>query len=288
MNRGRQALDMNELIQLDKNTTENEFVVSNCGYFIAESSAHKMNKSPTLGYLLIYLHKGRVELPMPNGKNHVVEGGSVIIYKPHEATKLSYLSDPVNERYYVYFQGKDVENFLKKLKLADKRYYSVGDLSSIIKNFLKIIDDFKYHGLNEHIFRTTYLLDILTTISNVINPPQINHYPENYKQILDDIEKHYYQKITLESLSNKYSISVSTLRRYFKKYADTSPMDYVNSIRLDRATFMLIESDMQISEISYNVGFDDPLYFSKFFKNKMGLSPREYRKKYKPQFNFKK
>ena len=108
-----------------------------------------------------------------------------------------------------------------------------------------------------------------------------------YKQILYDIENHYFQNITLSSLTNKFSISVSTLRRYFKKYADTSPMEYINDLRLEKAKFMLIESDMQISEISYSVGFDDALYFSKFFKNKTGLSPKEFRKKHQRKTVFK-
>ena len=283
MNRGGNALNFENTLKQDN--SQKEFAVSNCGFFVAENSAHTMT-AKNAGYLLIYLHKGRVRVPMKDGKIQTLHGGSVIIFNPTEAPKLSYLSDPINERYYVYFEGTSTEKCLEKLKLADKRYYEVGDLSSQIKNFHKIMDDYKYHSFDDDIYRTTYLLNILTAISNVVNPTQKSYYPEMYKQILYDIEKHYFEKITLSSLTNKFSISVSTLRRYFKKYADTSPMEYINDLRLEKAKFMLIESDMQISEISYSVGFDDALYFSKFFKNKTGLSPKEFRKKHQSIHSF--
>ncbi len=285
MNRGGNALNFENTLKQDN--SQKEFAVSNCGFFIAENSAHTMN-GKNAAYLLVYLHKGRVRIPMPDGKSQTVHGGTVIIFKPCDTPKLSYLSDPINERYYVYFEGVSVERCLEKLKLADKRYYEVGDLSSQIKNFHKIIEDYRYHSFDDDIYRTTYFLNILTAISNIVNPTQKNYYPEIYKQILYDIEKHYFEKITLSSLTNKFSISISTLRRYFKKYADTSPMEYINDLRLEKAKFMLIESDMQISEISYSVGFDDALYFSKFFKNKMGLSPKSFRKKYQFPHDFTK
>ncbi len=285
MNKGGQALNLEQTLQ--QNNTDKDFVVSNCGYFIAENSPHTMS-AQKIGYLLIYLHKGRVMLPNSSGENEILTSGTVVLFKPHEVPKITYLSDPINERYYVYFEGKSVETCLEKLKINDKRHYTVGDLSAQIKNFHKIIDDYKYHSFDEDVYRSTYLLNILTAIANVVNPSQKSYYPDTFKHILDLIEKSYFEKITLSSLAKSFSISTSTLKRYFNTYMDCSPMEYLYAIRLEKAKFMLLEYDLQISEISYSVGIDDALYFSKFFKSKTGLSPRDFRKKYKPQFDFKK
>jgi len=44
------------------------------------------------------------------------------------------------------------------------------------------------------------------------------------------------------------------------------------------ATLLLKNSEMNISEIAYNLGFSDPLYFSKYFKKEIGVAPLQYRK----------
>lgn len=97
---------------------------------------------------------------------------------------------------------------------------------------------------------------------------------------MDTIENNYFEKLSLSELAENFSLSVSTLKRYFKKYTGQSPIEYINNTRINMAKFMLIDSNLQISEVSYNVGFEDALYFSKFFKKKTGLSPKEFRKKH--------
>jgi len=277
MNHGKTALTLEQTHELDD--LHKNFMVSNCGYFIAENSAHLMKRSfYNEGFLLVYLHKGRAKISFENNKKEIVSDGTVILFKPHSRHTLSYLSDPINERYYVYFEGHDALDYIKRFKLDSQPYYNVGDLSSIIKYFHKIIQDFKLHSLDDELFRTTYLLNILTTISNVVNPVKENDFPETFNRILDTIEKNYFAKLSLASLADNFSISVSTLKRYFKKYMNTSPMDYINDTRINRAKFMLLESDMRVSEISYSVGFEDALYFSKFFKSKTGVSPKNFRK----------
>jgi transcriptional regulator GlxA family with amidase domain len=64
----------------------------------------------------------------------------------------------------------------------------------------------------------------------------------------------------------------------FKKYTGISPGQYHLQLRLIRAKELLISTDQSIKEISYDLGFQSIYYFSRIFKNKLGVSPSEIRK----------
>lgn len=72
-------------------------------------------------------------------------------------------------------------------------------------------------------------------------------------------------------------VSESNFYLYFKAWANKSPVDYRNEIRINAARSMLTNSDLSISEIAARTGFDDPYYFSRVFKKLTGVSPRAFR-----------
>jgi AraC-like DNA-binding protein len=93
----------------------------------------------------------------------------------------------------------------------------------------------------------------------------------------ENIEK----KLTLHDLSNFSAYSNSHLTTLFKDRTGYSPIDYFISLKIQKACQYLDHSTMKITQISPKVGMEDPLYFSRIFQKKMGMSPSEYRKKEK-------
>ncbi len=71
-------------------------------------------------------------------------------------------------------------------------------------------------------------------------------------------------------------ISRSVLYRKMQKLINQSPHEFVNSIRLIKAAKLLSQKKMKVSEVAYEVGFNDPLYFSKCFKKQFGKAPSDY------------
>ena len=96
-------------------------------------------------------------------------------------------------------------------------------------------------------------------------------------EILDYIHSHYFNQITLSILSNKFSLSESYIARLFKNSISLKPSDYVNKIRISVSKTLLTETDYTITEIAEKVGFSDVYYFSKVFKNIVGVSPSKMR-----------
>lgn len=115
-------------------------------------------------------------------------------------------------------------------------------------------------------------------INSADRPGTQNYLPEKRVQILlDFIHSHYQDKITLEDLANAASISKTEVFRCFKSIMGLTPVSYINSYRLQSAAHILIETEKSIQEIAENCGFDDNSYFSKMFKRKYHVTPRNYR-----------
>ncbi len=82
----------------------------------------------------------------------------------------------------------------------------------------------------------------------------------------------------VEQLSRTAHLSRSQLYRKLKALTGEPPNAFIRKIRLHRAMELLTTTDLNISEIAYDVGFNDPNYFSRAFSNEFGQAPSEYRK----------
>jgi AraC-like DNA-binding protein len=93
--------------------------------------------------------------------------------------------------------------------------------------------------------------------------------------IAANIDKSLY---TVEDLAKDLTISRVQLYRKVKAILGISVSDHINNIRLEKSKELLLNSNQNISEIAYSVGFSSPNYFSTSFKNKYGVSPKEFKK----------
>ena len=87
-----------------------------------------------------------------------------------------------------------------------------------------------------------------------------------------------YAHVKVNDLAQYIGISRSYLTNIFKKQLNISPQEYLVSFRLKKSAELLRTSNMSIQEVAETIGYDNPLTFSKMFKQTYGVSPREYRK----------
>ena len=83
----------------------------------------------------------------------------------------------------------------------------------------------------------------------------------------------------VEDLAQALSFSRMQLYRKFKSILGSSANEFIRNYRIKRAAHLLIETDLNVSEILYDVGFTNRSYFSKCFKQSFDMSPKEYAKK---------
>ena len=84
-------------------------------------------------------------------------------------------------------------------------------------------------------------------------------------------------KFSVEDLADKLHLSRVQLYRKVKAIVGINISDHINNIKLEKSVELLKANQMNISEIAYSLGFSTPNYFSTAFKNKFGVSPKEYK-----------
>lgn len=106
-----------------------------------------------------------------------------------------------------------------------------------------------------------------------------NEYSPEIKTAIEYISKNLSVELGISDICEKINLAPSTLTRKFRKETGMSVGEYIDKLIMFRAERALISSDCSILEISEEFGFCDQFYFSRRFKEKYGISPREYRKK---------
>ncbi len=150
----------------------------------------------------------------------------------------------------------------------------------MLKNFQKVntLSSDKISGFK--LFMRAYLMEIIT--SCFLTDDEASENDDNIPEWLSDVCKQMYIKENFVA-GNKRMVELSGksreyLSRSLKKYMNTSLSDYVYNIRLEYASNMLKNSNMSISEICDDCGFDNLSYFYRKFNERYGSTPSAFRK----------
>lgn len=99
-----------------------------------------------------------------------------------------------------------------------------------------------------------------------------------YRKMSDFIYKNYDQKLSLDDIAMAGNISRSKCCIIFKKYAQNSPVDFLNLYRLEVSTSLLKNTNESISSIAIDCGFGQQSYYNRLFLREYSMTPKEYRK----------
>lgn len=91
------------------------------------------------------------------------------------------------------------------------------------------------------------------------------------------IEAHLFSQITIEELAKYNNLSVSSFKREFAKLYNDTPANFIRTKKLKKAAEMLSVSDVRISDIAFECGFNDLANFTRSFTEKYNISPTKYR-----------
>src|ERR1700682_825853 len=97
------------------------------------------------------------------------------------------------------------------------------------------------------------------------------------RRVTSVLDQQYKDPPSIEQLAGAVGLSASRLSHLFRNETGTSIQGYVLERRLVMAAMLIAQTDEQISQIAYRVGFGDVSNFNHSFKRRFGMSPREYR-----------
>ena len=105
-------------------------------------------------------------------------------------------------------------------------------------------------------------------------------YPKELQLAIQACESSLKGTPPLRVIASRAGVSTATLNRMFRKYLDSSPLEYIMGLRMKMAKELLLNTDFPVKDIADRCGFSSQLYFSTFFRKNAGFSPRDFRQKH--------
>ena len=242
-------------------------------------------------YLLHLVRRGR-GIVRANDMEYEIEAGSIFAIFPNQITYYeSSVEDPW-EYYYIGFNGKLAPGIMHRIGFERDQSIVVHmkQPDSVFETMQSIHD---VMGSREQIeANVLYILgqslNMLHTISHErqdavhvksrINQGQLGS--ETTRTLIAIIHFSLSQHISVSKLAERLNLNRSYMTALFKRDTGKSIQDYIADVRMGRAIILLQNPDLPINSVAFRCGFDDALYFSRVFKKRYGVSPREWRSQY--------
>ncbi|MCL6571691.1 MAG: response regulator transcription factor [Bacillus sp. (in: Bacteria)] len=284
--------DMDELIKV-----ANQFVVSeqNIGCALTDvftdfSELGNINKKSLLKLLDYQFYFPNVhffmkqDLPelIPKYENFNLDWFTSEFKRKHFDLAFQYLQDHVTKLSTCYtidiyeykaFFGNIIFNITI---LLGNMEFDTKELENTKYSYFKSIDEVRSAG-EAVVLLASFIEEANKCIFTIQNEP----HNQNMKNLLEYITIHYPEPLTLTNLAKHFHFNPSYLSSYFSTHNKEGFIEYLNKIRIEEATKLLMKDSASISEISGMVGYSDHSYFCKVFKKIKGLSPSQYKRKQK-------
>lgn len=231
-------------------------------------------------YLIHYVASGSGVYSI-NGLEYPVSAGQIFLTYP-DTTVYYQADDSIPwEYYWVGFNGSDARMLLKQTDFSKECPIIAIENGSDVKTLLLAI--YSGRGTNSYeqarmvgnlYLFLSYLIE--NSISPVANRAEVS---SGYlRSAMDYIAGNYSSNISVEDTARSVGISRSGLYRIFMKHLGVSPVAYLTDFRIGQACTLLKTSNLSIESVAYSVGYEDPMYFSRVFKQNVGFTPRQYSK----------
>ena len=189
---------------------------------------------------------------------------------PGPCEKLFFSYSRTALRHFAFFQSRP-EHFITHLEPSAR-------VKEILDAIFRLCREIRLPGNADRLdFRCAELLH--ETILNASLPQSEVDSPQKQAicRIASHLDLHFTEKIDFNELARRHGMSPRTFLRVWQKQFHISPGAYLLRKQLEEARRLLVETELKVYEIAELTGFSDPFYFSRFFKARAGLSPKEYR-----------
>ena len=284
-----------------KNSPPNFEQVPNAHFFIKRVS----NQNPTREFLhhyhdcyeLYYLYSGE-RYYFIQDKTYHVTGGSFVLISPNKIHRTGNLGSFGYDRMLIHFSKELLEDYLSvdaslnPYKNLENEIHLIS-LDSQQQSFVEtLLHTMETEYQNNFQRETSYIKLTLLQLLLFLNDckpnrqdaalTEINSTQKLMFEILGYINNHYYEDLTLETVSEKYYLSTYYFSRTFKQVTGFHFVKYLSNVRIKEAKKLLLNSTSTVNEISSAVGFHSNTHFGRVFKQIVGCSPSAYKKKELP------
>lgn len=266
--------------------------VTDIGYYPSALYHYRERTNPIPQYVLIYCVSGsgwyRVgEKDDPAAKEFSVSANEYFVLPACKPHAYGASEDHPWTIYWVHFQGEHAAIYAQGAQsprpVMHHLQSRIGYRNNLFEEIFTTLQ--RNHSLDALRFVSSLLHYYLASMcylqqyrqAEVAKPKYVN---ENaiVEAAIHFLEENIGQRLSLSEMAAYVGYSVSHFSAVFRKNTGQSPLDYFNRQKIKKACDMLETTDIQINQLCYKVGINDPYYFSRLFTRIAGCSPQNYRK----------
>lgn len=198
-------------------------------------------------------------------------------------------TDSSLEAFLFFFDEEVIEKFLKfkkiKKNIVDKKvsFYKM-DVNSSVIEYMNSLKQVSKNLFDSKEFLELKLLELLCIIDStdkeqkLLNALLTKNIDKNKRNIKSLMKRHFLSNLTLNDYAILSGRSLSTFHRDFKKHNKITPKQYLMDLKLSYAYKQLENSNISVSEISSQIGYENISHFIKAFKNRYNTTPKQHSK----------
>lgn len=238
-----------------------------------------------IDFQLLYIAKGSAYFQIED-KLHKVAEGNIVLYHPGASQYYRYELIDQPDVYWVHFAGYQANTILSQMGFSKSGIYHTGPQSEFVILIQNMIKELQVKRSRYHIITNLYIKEFIELLARFTAEAENGRW--NYNSLVEkaiiDFHQSYSLPIQINDYAKKLNISSCWFIRCFKGYTGKTPQQYISEIRISKAKELLYSSSFTCNEIAQSIGYSDPLYFSRIFKQAVGISPQTYRKNIRSKY----
>ena len=224
--------------------------------------------------VLLYVDKGRFEI-FEEGEKYIVEEGNLFFLKKGLHHWGETKCTPQTVWHYVHFDIPSAEESIPLPKLT-----YITHSKNLVNKLDNLIESYKDRSESRKLYAPVILQEILLDIyAESEEHKPIAGDSARARLVEDYLTLHINEPFDSLGIEKHMNLSYKYINELFKRVHGRTIQQYHTEIRMERAERLLAETTQSVAEISEQLGFPEPFYFSNVFKKHTGLSPANYRKK---------
>lgn len=245
-----------------------------CGYQHFITKDFSINRPQgRIDYQLLYIYRGCGRFYIQD-KWEVMPAGSIVLYRPHAPQIYTYSARDLSEIYWLHFAGTESDALLEKFHIQN---CIIGENRVLKQLFDETILELQLH---KPLFQDIALSNFLKMLPLIrrLSLSQSESYENSVvlDQLIIKLNTNYMDYWDISSMARFCNLSTDYFSHLFKKAMGSSPIQFLTSLRIEKAKELLLTEGLTVSEVAALVGYRDPMYFSKVFKKATGSSPKSF------------
>lgn len=238
---------------------------------------------------ICYLETGK-QIYEIESKEYLLKGGDLLLTKPNQIHGTSNYPESIGSLYWIILKAPDENQSLLGFKkswseslyseLLNAPHVHFPGNQRIRQRFRTLESQCRSRDrplINLHIFNS--IVSILLEVIELSKSDNSVDLPGDISRVVTYINENIWEQLTIEELSEITDLSQSRFKHKFKEHIGRSPIDYINSLKIEKAKEIIPKTD-SMKDVGYKLSYSSPAYFSHVFKKYTRMTPLEFKNRF--------